>query len=242
MLEWIVAGLAFGTLGSVHCIGMCGPIALSLPGAQRDRGRFVLERLVYNLGRAVTYTLLGALAGGVGTALSLAGVQQALSVAVGVGMVAIAGVPWVRRQAQRVEQAPSAFLQRVMAPLGSLYERGGVAAMGAVGLLNGLLPCGFVYAALATAVTAGSVSASMGFMAAFGLGTLPAMLGVSLLGRLADATWRARLHRFAPYGLALVGLLLILRGLGLGGMISPSLPDTLGLMVPTQALVVGGLM
>jgi sulfite exporter TauE/SafE len=136
----------------------------------------------------------------------------------------VAAVPWVSRQVQQLEQAPSAFLQRVTAPMGTLYKRGGALAMLAIGLLNGLLPCGFVYAALGTAVTAGSPAPSMAFMAAFGMGTGPAMLGVSLLGRLASTTWRARLQRFAPIGLAVVGLLLILRGLALGGMISPPLP------------------
>jgi len=92
-----------------------------------------------------------------------------------------------------------------------------------IGLLNGLLPCGFVYAALATALTAGTVPRSMAFMAAFGLGTGPALLAVSLVGRVASSTWRARLQRFVPVGLVVVGLLLVLRGLGIGGMWSPLL-------------------
>jgi hypothetical protein len=100
------------------------------------------------------------------------------------------------------------------------------------GVLNGLLPCGFVYAALATALTAGDLVESMTFMAAFGAGTGPAMLGVSLVGRVASAAWRARLQRLVPYGLAFVGLLLIVRGLGLGSMISPLLRPPSALLVP----------
>jgi sulfite exporter TauE/SafE len=223
-MHWIVAGLAFGFLGSAHCVGMCGPLALSLPGTHRMRGQFLAERTLYNLGRVLTYTMLGGLVGLVGRGLSLAGVQQGLSVGMGVLMVLVAVVPWVHRQVQRLEQTPSAFLRRVTTPIGSLYERGGLGAMLLIGLLNGLLPCGFVYAALGTAVTAGSVGDSMAFMAAFGLGTGPAMLGVSLVGRLAGTAWRARLRRLAPVGLAVVGVLLILRGLALGGMISPVLP------------------
>jgi len=203
---------------------MCGPLALSLPGATQMRGQFVAERLLYNLGRVVTYTLLGGLAGGVGRVVSLAGYQQALSIGMGVLMLGVAVVPWVARQVQRLEQTPSSFLRRVMAPVGALYERGGPTAMLIIGLLNGLLPCGFVYAALGTAVTTGGPVDSMAFMAAFGVGTGPAMLGVSLVGRLASTEWRARLQRLAPIGLAVVGVLLILRGLALGGMISPLLP------------------
>jgi hypothetical protein len=229
-MNWILAGLAFGLLGSAHCVGMCGPLALSLPGADRLPGRFLVERLLYNGGRVVTYALLGGLAGLVGQVVSLAGFQQALSIGIGTAMVLVAVVPWVGRQARRLEQAPTALLRRVTAPIGALYRSGGPAAMLLIGLLNGLLPCGFVYAALATAVTAGDPLASMAFMAAFGVGTGPAMLGVSLLGRLSGAAGRARLQRWMPVGLAAVGLLLIVRGLALGGMLSPLLP---GAALPT---------
>lgn len=223
MSEWVFAGLVFGFLGSVHCVGMCGPLALSLPGKDQPRWQFWAERTLYNLGRAVTYTLLGVLVGLAGRVVSLAGLQQGLSVAIGVLMILVAAVPWVSRQVRTVEQAPSAFLGRVMAPIGSLYRTGGPSALLIVGLLNGLLPCGFVYAALGTAVTTGSVAQSAVFMAGFGLGTGPAMLGVSLLGRAAGTRLRTRLQALVPIGLALVGLLLILRGLGLGGMVSPVL-------------------
>lgn len=222
-MSWMLAGFAFGVLGSAHCVGMCGPLALSLPGADRMPGRFLVERLLYNGGRVVTYAGLGGLVGLVGHGASLAGVQQAVSIGMGTLMLLVAVVPWVSRQVQRLEQAPSAFLQHVMAPMGTLYERGGAGAMLAIGLLNGLLPCGFVYAALGTALTTGGVADSMLFMAAFGVGTGPAMLAVSLVGRLARTTWRTRLQRLVPVGLALVGLLLIVRGLALGGMLSPLL-------------------
>jgi hypothetical protein len=231
-MNWIFAGLAFGFFGSVHCVGMCGPLALSLPGADQPRVRFVRERVVYNLGRVLTYTLLGGLVGLVGHGAALAGAQQAVSVGIGVLMILAAAVPWVSRRVQQLEQAPSAFLGTVMKPIGRLYQRGGPGALLAVGLLNGLLPCGFVYAALATALTAGNVPQSMFFMAAFGLGTGPAMLGVSLVGRVASAAWRARLQRLVPYGLALVGLLLIVRGLGLGSMLSPLLRPPSALLLP----------
>ncbi|PQJ34498.1 hypothetical protein BSZ35_07715 [Salinibacter sp. 10B] len=223
MTSWILGGLAFGFLGSVHCVGMCGPLALSLPGADQLPGRFLVDRGLYNLGRALTYTFLGGLVGGVGRVVSIAGFQQGLSVTIGILMILTALVPWVSRQVSRLEQAPSALLGRVMTPLSQLYRSGGAGAMLLIGLLNGLLPCGFVYAALATALTAGTVPRSMAFMAAFGLGTGPALLAVSLVGRVASSTWRARLQRFVPVGLVVVGLLLVLRGLGIGGMWSPLL-------------------
>jgi hypothetical protein len=223
-MTWIAAGLAFGFFGSVHCVGMCGPLALSLPGGGRARWQFLAERLLYNVGRAVTYTLLGGAVGLVGTFASLAGVQQGLSIGVGALMIGVATVPWLSRRVSRLEEAPARFTKRVLRPIQGLYRRGGPTAMLAVGILNGLLPCGFVYAGLATAATAGDVEASMLFMAAFGLGTFPAMLGVSLAGRVAGTAWRARLQRLVPVGLVLVGVLLILRGLSLGiPFVSPTL-------------------
>lgn len=224
MIEWILAGFAFGFLGSVHCVGMCGPLALSLPGGDQPKWQFLAERGLYNLGRALTYTILGVAVGLAGHVVSLAGAQQGLSIGIGSLLILTATVPWIHRHVRHLEQTPSAFLGRVMQPIGSLYRTGGPTAMLLVGLLNGLLPCGFVYAALATAVTTGTVAHSAAFMAAFGLGTGPALLGVSVLGRLASPSLRTRLQKLIPVGLVAVGILLILRGLGWGGMLSPLLP------------------
>ena len=223
-MDWVLAGITFGFVGSVHCIGMCGPLAMSLPGAGRARWRYLGERLLYNLGRAVTYTVLGGLFGALGWLVALAGYQQWLSLGIGAVMVLGVLVPWVQRRIGQLEQWPGRFMQHVLGPIKTMYQRGGGIAMLGVGLLNGLLPCGFVYAALAVAVTAGSVGTSMLFMAAFGLGTLPAMFAVSVMGRLVDAKWRRRLQTFVPVGVLIVGVLLILRGLSLGVFWSPDLP------------------
>ena len=226
-MDWMVAGLTFGFFGSVHCVGMCGPLALSLPGAAHARWRYVAERLLYNVGRALTYTVLGAAVGGLGVLVSFSGVQQWVSIGVGTLMIGGALIPWVSRRISRLEQVPARFLGRVLKPIQSLYRTGGSAAMLGVGILNGLLPCGFVYAALATAVTASDLYTSMAFMAAFGLGTIPAMFAVSMLGRLVSAQWRARLQALIPIGLVIVGVLLILRGLSLGTLLSPDLRETI---------------
>jgi sulfite exporter TauE/SafE len=128
-MNWILAGLAFGFFGSVHCMGMCGPLALSLPGGDQLPGRFLLDRLIYNLGRAATYTGLGALVGAAGHAVALAGAQQAFSIGIGTIMILAAVVPWVSRQVRRLEQVPSAFLRRVTKPMGRLYHSSGLGAM-----------------------------------------------------------------------------------------------------------------
>mgnify|MGYP001362345369 CR=1 FL=1 len=226
-MDWFLAGLTFGFVGSVHCIGMCGPLAMSLPGVGRARWRFLGERLLYNLGRATTYALLGALFGALGLLVALAGYQQWLSLTIGLAMVLSVLVPWVRRRFGRLERVPAPFLRRALAPVKTMYRRGGAVAMFGIGLLNGVLPCGLVYAALATATTAGSVGVSALFMAAFGLGTLPAMFAASTMGRLLSAEWRLRLQKLVPVGVLLVGALLVLRGLSLGVFLSPDLREAL---------------
>jgi hypothetical protein len=200
---------------------------MSLPGTGAARWRFLGERLIYNVGRAVTYTLLGGLFGALGLLVALAGYQQWLSLGIGVIMVLSVLVPWMQRRVGQLEQGAGSYLRHVVRPIQSLYQRGGAWAMLGVGILNGFLPCGFVYAALATAVTAGSVSTSMTFMAAFGMGTLPAMWVVSTAKRLASTEWRMRLQRWMPVGIALVGVLLIVRGLSLGVLLSPDLHEAL---------------
>jgi len=85
-----------------------------------------------------------------------------------------------------------------------------------LGALNGLLPCGLVYVALAGAVSRGSLAAGILFMALFGLGTMPTMLAVSLSGRILPLAFRSKLRAAIPVGVCLLAMLLILRGLALG--------------------------
>lgn len=220
-MDWLLAGAVFGFVGSVHCVGMCGPLALALPGAAAGRARFFAGRLLYNLGRATTYGSLGLLLGALGAVVAFAGWQRWLAFGLGVVLVVLAFVPVVRRTLGRFEGTSARWLRPLLARVGPLYERGGLPALFVVGLINGLLPCGFVYAALATAVASGTVAGGAGFMATFGLGTVPAMFALSVAGRRVSIRWRARLVRWAPVGLAIVGVLLILRSLSLGLFLSP---------------------
>ena len=195
-MEWIGTGIVMGVLGSLHCLGMCGPIALGLPIA-KARPAFVAGRLLYNIGRVTTYVLLGGLFGLVGMLAVLAGYLQALSIGVGVLMIAAAVVMFVGRRLTTLSTLLSRAVQGLFAWIPKLYQRGGSLAMFAVGGLNGLLPCGLVYAALGVAATSGTTSGAMQFMAAFGLGTVPAMFAVSLMPRLMQPQWRARLQKRA---------------------------------------------
>jgi len=223
----LVAGFTVGILGSIHCIGMCGPIALVLPAGERSGARYVTGRIIYNAGRTVTYALLGLAAGFLGRRIALAGFQQTLTIVLGVSVLVGALLPsaWARVAAR---WSPLKKLyQWLTTGLGSLLRRRSVASLGLIGFLNGLLPCGLVYLALAGAAATAQELRGAVFMVGFGGGTFPAMLAVSLAGSVVPVRWRRQLGRLVPVVMALVGILLILRGLDLGiPLVSPALSSS----------------
>ena len=212
------AGFLFGLLGSFHCVGMCGAIALALPGPTADSTplRYLGGRVLYNLGRVTTYAALGAGAGLLGQGLRLAGVQQGLSIASGVLILLLVAVPTRYTTPIAGWLGLSRPLAWVKTTLGRLFQQPTLPALYATGLLNGLLPCGLVYLALAGALSAPGVAGAAAYMALFGLGTLPLMLGLSLSGQLVPLLWRGRMRQAVPYAASVLALLFIVRGLGLG--------------------------
>lgn len=223
-MSWAFAGIAFGFLGSFHCVGMCGPLALALPGADRTPFSLLVSRIVYNLGRVITYSVLGLAVGLLSRMVSISGFQQGLSIGIGVILLLGVTVSSFRSKLNQWKAYPSRLMKKATSPIKSLFRKGTLWSLFLIGLLNGLLPCGFVYMGLVTALTSGTVLKSVYFMAGFGLGTIPAMLAVSMAGGLISVSLRKRLKQLSPYFIALVGVLLILRGLNLAiPFISPKL-------------------
>lgn len=201
-----------GLLGGVHCAGMCGPLMLALPRAPGGTARFAAGRLAHQLGRVLTYCLLGVGFGALGTSFAMAGVQRFASIAL--GLVMLAGV---FASGKLLLTAPIARLVGgLRSAMGDLLARRSLGSQALLGTLNGLLPCGLVYVACAGATATGSIPAGVAYMAWFGLGTIPVMLGISLSGHLVPVKLRFRLARLVPAGVVLVAALLILRGLALG--------------------------
>jgi len=213
--ELLWTGFMLGLVGSAHCAGMCGPIAIALPGAEQRGISLVTGRLLYNGGRVMTYMAMGAVLGFFGMGMSLAGYQQFLSVATGVLILAFALLPG--RYFNKIMHASPAMFQRTFGTLfGKLMKNGSHGSLLGIGLLNGLLPCGFVYMGLIGALGMGSVAGSAAYMGLFGLGTVPVMLGMSLITGLFGPGFRTKMQKALPYAAAAVGILLILRGLSLG--------------------------
>jgi sulfite exporter TauE/SafE len=201
-----------GFAGSLHCAGMCGPLTLALPATGSGPVGFVAGRLAYNLGRITTYTALGVIIGALGRSLALAGVQRWVSIAAGIAI--LSGLVLSHRTSGAGFAA--AAVRRLKGALGAVLQRRSLGSLWTLGLLNGLLPCGLVYAAAAGAVATGGWLLGIGYMALFGLGTLPVMLGISLSGSAMPVSLRLRLQQLVPVSAAAVGVLLILRGMSLG--------------------------
>lgn len=209
--SFLWSGFIVGLFGSLHCIGMCGPIALAVP-------RFPLS---YNLGRVLTYSVLGLGMGLAGSVVRLTGLQQGLSIATGV-IVILAAIYTLNKHrfATKVKMPDvSGFLSAKMRPLWQGKTR---FHMLAIGMLNGILPCGFVYVGLAGALTVADPVKSTLYMTLFGLGTVPAMLAMTVAGMKFSAAFRSKLHKAMPWLAIILGILMVLRGMELGiPMISP---------------------
>ncbi len=205
------AGFVLGLFGSLHCVGMCGPIVMMLPGRAGGVPGLLAGQALYSLGRTITYATLGLVLGIVGQSIALAGYQQALSVITGMAMILAATLPLPSLTRWSVPGA----VRRLGQLLANRSDRGRWSTWLVIGLLNGLLPCGLVYAALAAAVAGGNVTQTVLFMACFGAGTVPALLITALGSQIIAAPLRHRITQLFPVGLALLGVLLILRGMGL---------------------------
>jgi uncharacterized protein len=223
----IWAGFIFGIVGSFHCVGMCGPIAMALPFVGSSGWRYYAGRLLYNSGRIVTYALLGALAGAFGESLQMAGLQQTVSIVSGILILLLLVLPAAIKGKSASILGTDKLMSWVRRKLGYYFQQNSLSALFMVGLLNGLLPCGFVYIALAGAISAPGVTGAMLYMALFGLGTFPLMFLVSLSGKLISLKVRGMFNRAVPYiGMALA-ILFIVRGLGLGiPYLSPKVVET----------------
>ena len=228
MLE---AAFILGFAGSFHCVAMCAPITLALSAHTGANWRYYTGRFAYNLGRITTYIALGAALGLVkelfGAMLfNIHGVQEALSIGIGVSILAVLLIPKERRTQFLSLPILQRQVGRLRGRMGAVLRESRLGGQMVLGLLNGLLPCGFVYMGLALAVLSGSTADAAWTMAAFGAGTFPAMFGVAVLARLAESRFRltSNMKRFAPFGAALVAVLFIMRGLALGiPYISPKL-------------------
>jgi hypothetical protein len=220
------AAISIGLLGSLHCVGMCGPIALALPLDRSNSFQIFAGSSLYNIGRLATYFTIGCFFGIIGSGFAMAGFQQKLSIAVGIFMILSALWAFFHFKKWNI---PVHFLwiNKVKSAMAKRFGRTSLSNLFLIGMLNGLLPCGLVYMGLAGAVAMASPIEGGFFMACFGLGTLPLMLSVAVYGNKIKRSFLPSVKRFVPLFLFLLGTLFILRGMNLGiPYVSPQLQNS----------------
>lgn len=212
----ILTSFFVGFFGSFHCIGMCGPIAIALPVPNSKNLSFVAGRLLYNLGRVATYSFLGAVFGLLGSRFVISGFQQSTSIVLGVAIVIAVIIP----PKYKAKVSQHKVVQKLTLPLKSgisdLFKKGTFSAMFLIGILNGFLPCGLVYVALAGAIASGNAISGTAVMILFGLGTVPTMFAATIFGKFINLNIRRKINKAIPVFTLVLGLLFILRGMGLG--------------------------
>lgn len=205
-----------GILGSIHCLGMCGPIVLLLPSKNSTPQFFILTRFIYNVGRIITYAILGAISGWIGHSLIIAGHQKTLSITLGILILLMILLP----SSISGKIIPLSFLNRYIVVIkkfwGELFRNNAILSLFTIGVLNGFLPCGLVYIALAGAASTGKTSGGFFYMVMFGLGTFPVMIAVSIFSNLIKKRFRQRILKLLPVSGVILAILIILRGLSLG--------------------------
>lgn len=223
----IFTGLSIGLLGSIHCIGMCGPLALSLPVDTANTRSTYFRIGAYNIGRASMYGVLGILVGSIGSTFNIWGMQRWLSIVAGTLLLVFIAfnfkpflrIPQLEIIQVHLRQTLSSVLQNANQP-GAFFT---------IGMLNALLPCGLVYVGLTASLATGQPLAAGVLMASFGFATMPAMILLMAFRNRIPWQWRLKLNKGIPYLVSVMAILLILRGMNLGiPYISPMMTmDTL---------------
>jgi uncharacterized protein len=204
---WITA-LILGFAGSMHCLGMCSPLVMAVTSMTP---KSILNRVVYNSGRILTYASMGAVVSSAGLVLPLHEFQNIVSIALGIVLLllGIGGVKKIKIPGLTF------FVQRLGAPIKNrfahLLKQKKLSGIFALGALNGLLPCGLTAIALTWCVTLRGPADGFNFMLIFGAGTLPVMLGFTALLPVVLKKINWSIHKLSTGMLILSGCLLIAR-------------------------------
>lgn len=214
-MSFIWAAIGLGFISSFHCMGMCGPIALALPIGKTNPVERLFYVLVYNSGRILTYAALGATFGLIGSGLFIGGFQQTVSITI--GLFLLVSVIFTGQTLQNtLNNSLYGFFSAIKSALSALFGKQAKSSIFLIGLLNGLLPCGMVYLAIAAALTTGSFVNGSLFMAFFGVGTMAVMFTLPLFSGFMNRNLRSGIQKLSPVFKVAMAILLILRGLNLG--------------------------
>ncbi|WP_445736533.1 sulfite exporter TauE/SafE family protein [Mariniflexile sp.] len=212
----LISAFVLGLLGSFHCVGMCGPIAFMLPVDRTNAYKKISQISLYHIGRLLAYSLIGLVFGLIGKSLSIFGFQQQLSIAIGVLMIVVVIIPQKTFNKYNVSKPIYKGVSKVKSALGNALKKKTADTFLTIGFLNGFLPCGLVYMAVFAAIAGGNALNGSLYMAVFGLGTIPLMTTAIYFSQFLKGSARQKIQKAIPMFVVLIGLLFILRGLGLG--------------------------
>jgi len=212
----LVSALILGLMGSLHCVGMCGPIAFMLPVDRTNNYKKFGQIFIYHFGRLLAYGIIGLVFGLLGKGLSIFGIQQKLSVVIGIIMILIVLIPYKTFNKYNLSKPIYKIISKVKNQLGQELKIKSPDTFLTIGFLNGFLPCGLVYMALFGSIAMGDALQGSLYMMLFGVGTLPLMTAAIYFSNLLKGGIRQKVQRAIPVFVIIIGALFILRGLGLG--------------------------
>ncbi len=212
----LLTAILLGFMGSLHCIGMCGPIAFMLPVERNNPIKKFGQILLYHTGRLLAYGLIGLLFGLLGKGLYVFGLQQKLSVGIGVLMIVIVLIPTRTLANYNLSKPVYRWISKVKTRLGKELQKKTADTFLTIGILNGFLPCGLVYMAVFGAIAMGDIAKGSVFMILFGMGTIPLMTTAIYFSSFLKGGVKKRIQKLIPVFIIAMGILFILRGLGLG--------------------------
>ncbi|MFI0426386.1 MAG: sulfite exporter TauE/SafE family protein [Flavobacterium sp.] len=229
----LYSAFIFGLISSFHCVGMCGPIAMMLPVDRNNEAKKVTQIITYHIGKLTAYGTLGLIFGLLGRSFYLAGMQQQLSIIVGILMILVALIPEKVFAKYNFSKPVYRLITKVKSSLGQQFKNKSYKSLFTIGLLNGFLPCGMVYVAIFGAIAMQSVSLGVLYMILFGIGTIPMLTAVIYVSNLLSFSFRGTLQKIIPVVAVVIGMLFIIRGLGLD--IPYLSPSNMSLFVQSEA-------
>ena len=223
----------FGLISSFHCVGMCGPIAMMLPIDRTNEAKKTTQIITYHIGKLTAYGTLGLIFGFFGRSFYLAGMQQQLSIIVGILMIMVVVIPEKVFAKYNFSKPVYRLITKVKTSLGQQFKSKSYRSLFTIGLLNGFLPCGMVYVAIFGAIAMQSVSLGILYMILFGIGTIPLLTAIVYLSNIFSLSFRKTIQNMIPIVAIIIGILFIIRGLGLD--IPYLSPSNLSLFVQSEA-------
>lgn len=210
------SAIIFGLLGSFHCIGMCGPIAFMLPVDRSNSTKKIFQIITYHIGRLFAYSIIGLILGILGKGFYIFGLQQQLSIIIGVLIIVVVCIPTKTFNKYNFSKPIYQLIAKVKYALGTALKKKTADTFLTIGFLNGLLPCGLVYMAVFASLAMPTTLQASLYMALFGLGTIPLMTTAIYLGKFLNSKIKQRITKAIPIFVIIIGILFIFRGLGLG--------------------------